>query len=62
MERVREAGIKVIRYMVDVSNGLEGVVQDVKRIATESNYAVQDSDVYCVGKLHWSRSKAFCWG
>ena len=48
LEKVRKAGVKVIRSVVNVSHGLEGVVQDVKRIAMESNYAVQDSDVFAL--------------
>ncbi|PMD59022.1 nucleotide-binding domain-containing protein [Hyaloscypha bicolor E] len=48
LEKVREAGVNVIRSVVDVSHGLEGVVQDAKRIAMESTYAVQDSDVFAL--------------
>ncbi|KAE9372321.1 nucleotide-binding domain-containing protein, partial [Stipitochalara longipes BDJ] len=53
MEKVREAGTQVIQAKVDVTQGLEGVVKDAKRLAMESNKAVKEGDflalINCTG-------------
>lgn len=48
MEKARKAGVKVIRSKVDVSQGLEGVVKDAKRIAVESNQGVKEDDIFAL--------------
>ena len=53
MDKVREAGINIIRSKVDVSHGLEGVVKDAKQLVIESNPAVKENDflalINCTG-------------
>jgi D-amino-acid oxidase len=42
MERVRKAGVDVIKANVNVSGGLEGVVRDARRVLVESNKDVNE--------------------
>jgi D-amino-acid oxidase len=48
IEKVRKAGIDVIKADVDVSHGLEGIVKDAKRIAMASNQEVKEDDVFAL--------------
>jgi D-amino-acid oxidase len=45
IDKAREAGVKVIRSEVDVFHGLNGVIEDAKRIVMESDQAVKETDI-----------------
>jgi glycine/D-amino acid oxidase-like deaminating enzyme len=63
LQRAKEAGARVIQADVDVHHGLEGVVQDSKRILMETDSSVKEEHIFALinctglGARHFVRSE-----